>query len=1086
MLNIYRASAGSGKTYRLTRDYIHLLFDSEHERNHRHILAVTFTNKATDEMKNRILKELHALATGEISNYREELMSGFHLNEEAVNERARKILVSILHDYSAFSISTIDRFFQQVIRAFAREIGVNGGYNLELDNDTTLQQSVDNLFLDLGKEENRQLLSWLTQFAEDRIEQSENWNPRRSIEDLGKEIFKESYQYKAEDTNRKLHDRDFLKNYREKLHKIESDFEESVKKAAQKALNVMSAHGLSHDDFAYKATGVLDKLLKGEYKTGTRFTGMAENVENCYSKSKPQHIKNAIENAYNGGLQEAFQDIIHLLNEDIVFYNTANIIGKHINTLGILSDLAMQIRQLTDEQNTMLISDANMLLNRIIDNSDTPFVYEKTGIHIDHFMIDEFQDTSSLQWKNFFPLIQNSLSSGKFNLVVGDVKQSIYRWRNSDWKLLDEQIQNDFRPEQLHEENLGINWRSDQNIISFNNEFFRCAALLLQQKLNDGIEPVQGIYPDLKDLTHRIVHAYAQLHQDASPRAEEGRVEISFINQAECEDWREESLNRLPAILEDLQERGYRPGDVAILVRTNNEEQAVIHKLLSYKSNPEAKSGMSYDIMGNEGLLISSSASVRFILGIMRLLINPADSIQQTIVGYEYARARMKREQSDALHISFLNRIGEDGFPAIFAEEEHEKLASLRNNSLYDMVEHIIALFDVGTWHNEAIFVQAFQDVVFRFTSGKNTDLYSFLKWWDKNGEKQCIATPENPDAFRTMTIHKSKGLDFKVVVMPFADWAMDKKSGYLRNILWCSPKEAPFNELPLLPVEYSSKLGNSVFAEYYFDEQMHQFIDNLNVAYVAFTRSKHELICLAPKPEKEPENIEKISSLSDLLYFSFTQTIEMNDGLQLTDNFDKDKTVYNLGPKTTEKNPEPKNTEEQEIFNFYPSTDSSSRLRIRRQSTGYWLEDQGLTDSRLNYGIIMHDILCKIIRKEDQEKAIAETIREGRISESDREFINQEFQKFWKLPHVTDWFAADLKSMNEVTILTPTGEIYRPDRVVFRDKSAIVVDYKFGNSKEKMYSQQVKTYMQQILNMGYHVKGYLCYVSLAEVVEVS
>jgi len=1086
MLNIYRASAGSGKTYRLTKDYIHLLFDPHRERVHRRILAVTFTNKATDEMKTRILKELNALAKGEKSDYRIGLMEEFRMSDDAVNQRARKILTTILHDYSSFSISTIDRFFQQVIRSFAREIGVQGGYNLELDSDNTLQQSVDNLFLDLSKDENKQLLNWLTQFAEDRIEQSENWNPRRSIEDLGKEIFKESYQHKAEDTNKKLHDREFLQSYRAKLRKIENEFEEKVKAAAQSGLDVMARYGLTHEDFSYSTTKTFDSLKNGKYEVGKRFAGYADDVANCYSKSKPQNIKNAIESAYGNGLQTSILEIIRLLTEDIVYYNSASIVQKHINTLGILSDLALQIKKLTEEQNSMLISDANMLLNRIIDNSETPFVYEKTGIHIDHFMIDEFQDTSTLQWKNFFPLISNSLSSDKFNLVVGDVKQSIYRWRNSDWKLLDEQVMLDFRPEQIHEENLDTNWRSDKNIIDFNNEFFRCAATLLQQKLNESLQPVLSVYPSLLSLTQRIEHAYGQLFQKTSPKAGTGRVNVSFIPRDENEEgWRTESLNRLPALLEDLQTRGYLPGDVGILVKRNGDAQDVIHKLLSHKNTPEARAGFSYDIMGNEGLLIASAASVRFVIGILRLLVNPADSIQQTVVGYEYARACLHLPENEALNVCFNEQKSANEFSSLFTSEENDKLNVLKNSSLYDMVEQIISLFKVGAWTGEAVFVQAFQDVVFKFTSGKTTDLFSFLKWWDKSGVKQSISTPENPQAFRIMTIHKSKGLDFKVVVIPFCDWDVDKKSGYFKNVLWCEPKEAPFNELPLLPVEYSSKLGNSIFAENYFDELMHQYIDNLNVAYVAFTRAKHELICFAPAPLKEPDGLDKVSSLAALLTYSFKNNAQNPGAINLPDHFDRESLVYDLGePGVFQYENKPSDDLNEKLQN-YPSVSSTSRLQIRHQSLDYWLENQELTDSRLNYGIIMHDILRKITRRSDQDFAIQEMINEGRINEQESKTVLAEMEKFWNMPETAHWFADDLQVLNEATILTPSGSIYRPDRVVFSGKQAIVVDYKFGDKEHKSYFDQVKQYMDLIRQMDFEISGFLCYVSLAKVIEV-
>lgn len=1087
MLNIYRASAGSGKTYRLTQDYIHLLFDPKKERAHRRILAVTFTNKATDEMKTRILKELHALSQGEKSDYREGLMLKFRMDEEAVNVRAKHILTTILHDYSSFSISTIDRFFQQVIRSFARDIGVHGGYNLELDNTATLEQSVDNLFLDLSKDENKQLLQWLTAYAEERIEQSENWNMRNNIMDLGKEIFKESYQHKAEDTNRKLHEREFLTNYRKSLREIKTTFENKVKETASEGMKIMARNGLTHEDFAYKTTNTLEKLVKGKLEISNRFIGFAEDVTNCYTKSKPQDVKSAIESAYQNGLQKCFIQIVELLSVDIVMYNSAVMVLKHINTLGILSDLAVQIKKLTDDQNTMLISDSNMLLNKIIDSSDTPFVYEKTGITIDNFMIDEFQDTSTLQWKNFHPLMSNSLAAGKFNLVVGDVKQSIYRWRNSDWKLLDEKVMTDFRPDQIHEENLETNWRSDKNIIDFNNSFFRRAASLLQSKLNENLQPVLPVYPALEALTHKIEHAYANIHQQTSTKAGTGRVQVSFIPRDENEDgWKAGSLERLPAMLEELQSRGYRPADICILVRKNDEEQQVIHKLLNYKTTPEAKQEVCYDIMGNEGLLIGAAASVRFVLGVLQLFVNPTDSIQQTIVNYEYARGRQHKSENEALNACFTTNASEnDIFSNLFSSEENSLLKKVQHSSLYDMVEQIISLFGIGNWHNEAVFVQAFQDVVFRYTTGKTADLNSFLHWWKKNGGKQCISTPDNQSAMRIMTVHKSKGLDFRVVIMPFCDWDLDSR---MRNILWCEPTVAPFNELPLLPIEYGSKLGQSIFAENYFDEQMHLFIDNLNVAYVAFTRAKNELICMAPAPKKEVESLSNINSLSALLTACFSVETPGLDAeiIPLSKTYDDVSKIFSLGESTPIIYMDALDSGSNEKINNYPSVSSSDRLRIRHQSLDYLLENQQLTDSRLNYGLIMHDILRNITRKSDQQKAIQGMIREGRISENESKTVEQEIEKFWNLPETENWFADDVRVLNETTILIPTGEQYRPDRVIIKGNEATIVDYKFGDKESKNYIKQVKQYMDLIAEMGYQTSGFVCYVSLGKVENVS
>lgn len=1089
MLNIYRASAGSGKTYRLTQDYIHLLLNPKRERIHRRILAVTFTNKATDEMKSRILKELFSLSQGEPSDYRQGLIEKYNMGEEEVNERARKVLIDILHDYSAFRISTIDKFFQQVIRAFARDIGVNGAYSLELDITQTLGQAVDNLFFDLSKEENKQLLQWLTELAEERIEQSESWNMRRNIVDLGKEIFKENFQHKAEDTNRKLHNRDFLNSFRKELRDIKTNFEQKVKEKAVSALRIINNYNLTTESFkggTRSAMKTLERLQKGELKVSSTFMSLHEDISFCYTKTTPANIILSIESAYFNGLQEHLYDLTRFFIEDIILYNSASIVLKHLNTLGILSDLALQIKSLTDEQNSMLISDTNMLLNKIIDNSDTPFVYERTGVYVNNYMIDEFQDTSILQWKNFKPLLSNSLAAGKDNLLVGDVKQSIYRWRNSDWKLLDEEVLKEFLKEQIHEENLDTNWRSDKNIIDFNNSFFKLAAKLLQTKLNENIEPILPVYRNLESLQQKILHAYDNLYQKSSPKAGEGYVRFSFIPKEEEDiNWRDQSLSRLPALLEQLQDRGYSPADICLLVRRNDEEQAVIKYLLHYKTTPEARQGYCYDIMGNEGLLVASAASVRFLLGILKLYVNPRDSIQQTIVNYEYLRGYKNLDEKDALENCFPPvPDGFNGVSPLFSEEENNFLIQFRHYSLYDMIEKIISVFKIGSWHNEAVFVQTFQDIVLKFSIGKTADLNSFISWWDKSGNNQCVPSPENQEAFRIMTIHKSKGLDFKVVIIPFGEWDLDSR---MSNILWCETKEEPFTHFPILPVEYSSKLSQSVFAPDYFDEQMHQYIDNLNIAYVAFTRAKNELYCFSPEPKKEVTELVKMNSLSTLLSVSFTLNSQNQPELISLDSYyNKEDKILEIGqPPVQEKNRKSPDTRE-EKSGFYPSVDSAERLKIRHLSLDYWLENQQLTDSRIKYGTVMHTILQQIEQKEDQEKVILDFVQNGIINKEESDIVREELNTFWSMPETNEWFSPDAEILNEATILTPEGNLYRPDRVVIKDNIAIIIDYKFGDNESKYHIMQVQQYMNLITGMGYQTKGYLCYVSLQKVITIN
>lgn len=1094
MLNIYRASAGSGKTYRLTQDYIYLLLDPKRERTHRHILAVTFTNKATDEMKSRILHELHALAQGQRSDYRDGLMKRYRMQEEEVNLRARKVLVDILHDYSSFSISTIDSFFQQVIRAFARDIGVNGTYNLELDSNRTLEQAVDNLFLDLSKSENRQLLQWLTQLAEERVEQSENWNMRGSIVDLGKEIFKENFQYRAEEINRKLHDRHFLDDYRKELRAIKNAFEQRVKTTASEALHVIALYGLHVTDFKGGTRSPMKKLellRSGHFDKPDTLIALAEGVETCYAaKSTKPDVVEAIRAAYENGLGQCLHVLADCFTKDIIMYNSAEIALKHLNTLGVLADLAVQIKTLTEEQNTMLISDTNMLLNRIIDNSETPFVYERTGIRVDHYMIDEFQDTSVLQWKNFRPLLGDSLAAGLFNLVVGDVKQSIYRWRNSDWKLLDEQVLHDFRPEQLREENLDTNWRSDRHIVDFNNAFFRKAAQVLQGKLDENMA---GAFPQGKTPRHlrqRIIHAYDHLYQKTSPRAGEGHVQFCFIDKKENDEgWQQESLNRLPALLEDLQDRGYAPGDIAILVRWNAEERMVTNHLLNYKTTSSARSGYCYDVMGNEGLRVDSAVSVRFLIGVLHLLMFPDDKIQRFVVRYEYFRGRRELAEQDALNACFSASGLEDAVSPFdfMSDKEQQVLSQVRHRTLYELVEVLIELFALDRWGDEAVFIQAFQDIVLKFISGRATDLNSFLTWWGKNGADQCVPSPDNGQAVRIMTIHKSKGLDFPVVIMPFCDWTLESRK---RDILWCEPQKPPFNRFPLLPVEYVSKLGKSVFAPEYFDEQMHQYIDSLNIAYVAFTRAKHELLCMAPAQDKETAGQSKVSSLAALLQHCFLASGTMDDGkhkyVALADSYDVEGWQFELGKPTVRQSAEKQAFHSDTALLHYPVTDPAGRLQVRHLGLDFWLEGQQLADSAVNYGTVMHHILQKMFHRADEERALNECRLNGLITESDMPMVRQVLERFWQLPHVEEWFAADVEVLNEAAILTPDGHQYRPDRVVLKGDVVQVIDYKFGSGEQPGYHAQVRQYMQLLAQMGYRPQGFLCYVTLGKVVPVT
>ena len=601
MLTVYRASAGAGKTHKLTGEYLTLLFTGPGA--FRRILAVTFTNKATDEMKTRIVDELYNLASGRKSDYVELLKSTYSLTEVQVRKQAAKILIDILHDYSAFNISTIDRFFQQTMRAFTREIGLQGGYGIEMDQELVLTTAIDNLLSDLEKPESKDLLGWLLRFAEDKIESGGEWNLRKDIMALSREVFKESYKAFSEAVGRDIEDKKALEDYKNELYGIIRSVEATAKELGERGLAILNKYGLKVTDFkggSRSPLTLLDRLVQGEMKEpSATFIGLADNLDGYFTKTVSLGTRQIIGCAFEDGLNDCIKGIISLFG-NLTAYNTAREIVRYYYTLGILTDVSRQIAAYREEKNVMLIADTTELLSKVIEGSDAPFIYEKTGTHVDHYMIDEFQDTSGMQWNNFRPLIEESLAHSRDNLIVGDVKQSIYRFRNSDWKLLDEQVQADFSPEEIHEETLKDNWRSCRNIVEFNNALFTTLPGVLQAVYNEALSVSSLSEEQRAAFFTKIMSAYDKSFQQVPPpfMQKDGHVRIEFLSGDNEKDWKEEALGRLPGVLEKLQDNGYALKDIAILVRTNQEGAQVADILLAYKEE-HPSNRYNYDIIAH-------------------------------------------------------------------------------------------------------------------------------------------------------------------------------------------------------------------------------------------------------------------------------------------------------------------------------------------------------------------------------------------------------------------------------------------------------------------------------------------------------
>lgn len=1083
-LHVYKASAGSGKTHRLTEEYLILLFAAP--TNYRHILAVTFTNKATDEMKSRIVQELYRLANGDHSPHLLGLQESTALDETTLRAKARTVLEALLHDYSAFAITTIDRFFQQTMRTFSREMGLSGSYNVDVDELGMLSKVVDLMLFELDKPENNTLKKWISAFMNEKIESGKSWRIHNEIEKLGKEIFKEKYKKLSPVQRQKIEDKTRLEIYKTQLFSITNAYVSELKTIGEKALTIIEKNQLHPADFTGSSRSQFFKFVAfahGEIPDLPKtFLNFPDNLEAWSKKTAKKSTKIAIEQAYYDGLNDCVKHVIsHYKNGTA--YHTAQVILQNFNALGILNDIRSRLRLFQNEENTLFISDTTELLNQIIAESETPFIYEKIGTRIRHFMIDEFQDTSGMQWENFRPLLRESVASGNFNLIVGDAKQSIYRFRNSDWKLLEEQIPRDFSTEVVASHSLDTNWRSDAHIVSFNNAFFESAAHFLQQYFNEAMEVLPE--SDFKAyLSDKISSAYSEVYQyipnKKSP--DEGYVSIEFLPDTRENDWRTDALDRLPKTIEQLQDNGFALSDIAIVVRKNKEAKEVAASLLAYKEmHPD--SPYQYDIISDEALSISSARSVKAAIALLRYFQQREDQTCKMLAVYAFYQFIEPKLPEASLHTIF----SEEGidFPELFRVQ----IEALEFLPIYEMAESFFALSRHAIVKEENAYMQAFLDLVLDFTKRESSNINDFLNWWDEKGVGKTLFSPEGQDALRLITIHKSKGLGFGVVVMPFIDWEIDSVStGFKTNYIWCQPHVVPFDKIGIVPLRYTPKLSDTIFRADYFDERMCNFIDNLNLLYVAFTRTKHQFIGFAPRKTTAKDD-QAIKNVAQLLWRAISHSKpSLNDEKSTIDlsrylETKEDETAYFSLGNSFKKKAEKKtfNTSTLKIT-AAPSVPFANRLKMRLNAIGYFAED-GSRD----YGTMMHQVMSQIETMDDIERVVEHHFLDGTMDVDEKKEMLRMLHENLSLPEVADWYAGNWQVMNEVQALHPRLGFMRPDRVMLgKNNEAIVVDYKFGETQDTKYIRQVQCYKAELEEMGYApVRGFVFYVKLKKIEEV-
>jgi ATP-dependent helicase/nuclease subunit A len=1074
-LNIIRASAGSGKTYTLTEEYLKLaLRDTD---SFRHILAVTFTNKATAEMKNRIVGELYRLSGGRESKHLQPLIAALGIPETELRARAASVLQKILHAYSRFSVSTIDSFFQQIIRSFTREIGIQGGYTIELDTESVLDESIDRLQAETAR--NKTLLRWLTDFATDKIEKGYSWSFRKDITKLGQQLFNEHFKIFSQSLSEKLADKEFMIAYQRDLTAILKKFESTLGRLASGGTDKIRSAGLETEDFYRGNTGPAGYILK----TSTGIIAEPNSyVRKAAESTEGWHIKNAprkadIEKLCREGLMEILQEMTAYYYREIGNYNTAGQILKNLYTLGILAELSDHMQDYCRENNIFLLSDASSFLNTIIDNNDAPFVYEKTGNHFHHFMIDEFQDTSQLQWNNFKPLISNSLSQNYDNLIVGDVKQSIYRWRNSNWEILASAVGNEFYEQSLAFRTLDHNHRSREKIIQFNNSFFASASRLLQDHFNlQAGEAGISLPENLRQTVNRNFADAVQL--PGKPENTGGLARVSFL---ETDDYDARMEEQLVLLIREIMDNGYAAGDIAVLTRKNDEAKKITDFLLSLTHSPEAKP--DFDVISDETLFLSNSPAVCFLMGILKYFHSPEDAINRYFIINEYLTGLPAGEEK-AKYREFIETADAEAVSpsALFPEAFQRLHENAGNYSVFELVENMIAVFKFDALKGESVYLQGFQDLILDFTHSQSSSVGDFIRFWEERGYRKPVSLPGNPDAVRVLTMHKAKGLEFPVVIIPYCNWSLADQRN--RSILWCTPEKPPFDRLPVVPLDFTSRLAATHFAGAYFEELLKQYVDTINLLYVAFTRAADALYCFSPKPSKD-----QLTDVSGLLMNVFMKeeppagTVTL---IPLCTHYRKSDRIFEYGELPAVKDGRHPPADVRWITNDYPVNHARDNLKIAFQGKIFLDAETGKISRPVSEGSLMHEIFSRIIHLGDIPEVVSGLAAEGKITAGEAEKKSLSVQSLFNDTQVAGWFVRDWKVGTETEFILPGGSTRRPDRVLTKGDKAIVIDYKFGKTMEEIHKTQVLEYRQLLLDMGYkQAEAWLWYVMLKKVVQV-
>lgn len=1073
-LTVYKASAGSGKTSRLAIEYAAMLV--KNPALYRHILAITFTNKAAEELKERVIKVLHAFSKNKTSDfYFAEVAEISGMGEKEIVRNAKRALFFILHDYNQFYISTIDSFFSKILIGFAFEMNIHPMEDVELDVGRMLQLAVDDMLSDFDPQ--GKMGKHLLRFSRQKMNENTNWDIRNQLQNSGNMLLKEEFIFR-ENAIRKLHQTNQISAFYSDIEKKKKQIEQPFFKKAEAAYSAILSNGYAVEDFSYKMSGPAGYISQAryEFKEPKARPRAACNGEGWLKSGESDTQKIAL---VENDLTPVICTLVDYYDTHIREYQTYSLLLQRHFEYETLIDLSDALGKVCAREQKYLLSDVNQLLYELVvdEGNDAPFILEKAGTRFMHYLLDEFQDTSQMQWGILKPLVREAADQNYKNTVVGDIKQSIYRWRNSDWRLMEEGLQADFKL-QLHR--LEKNHRSGENIVRFNNTLFRNICHILDTEFASAFPHSDG---------EKNTGAFSAIYKGHAQQAtkKHAYVQLRLLEKDTGTHWHDTAISQMIGDIKDLQDGNISAGDITVLVRRNKEAEKVAAAFLEAQTVEQGK--YCFNVVSAKSLRVSENPAIKLLLHLMHIVADASEDLHWYTALVLYHRDILDKEISlHGLNIRLKDADWQEQILSYFPDEFATQFDAYAGLTVFEMCESLITIFGLNTNADYLPFLAAFEDEILKFQEYHPADITSFLDWFEQNAIEKELFLPKREDAIRIMTMHEAKGLQFPYVCIPFLQFPKPTQ-----KFLWSELTEQPYNKVPLHLVSQKAEMNQSLFSDTYIKELFMEKVDDLNLMYVAFTRAEKGLWISMPEVEEKKKSREgqsmHLSDAPELLQAALHMLPQTEDtrGLYIEDlpeHWDAECSEFRFGsyPHAAQKE------DRQGVMQLqrYICKENIPGMRFKHPGAFLNLEQDEEIRDKAHAGSIKHAILEQVVHVDDLDKAVQAVLKTGRINSAEARKLKKEIRERMAQKPVKDWFSGKYDVLAEREILAGTNRVLKPDRVMMGQSECIVVDYKFGMHRRKAYEEQVRQYAGLLKDMGYrNITAYLWYIELDEVQQV-